>query len=106
MLLLEYPSIRREEILYYAKKVTWNLLRAYIDAHSQRIMYEYPENGVQDISGLQFQCSNMTFPDQIRYNIMFQKVVHRGGESEFNYIKIFQSAKDWKFQCKIDTRKR
>ena len=35
----------------------------------------------------------MTSADQIRYNIMFQKVVHKGGGSAINYIKIFHDAK-------------
>ena len=35
----------------------------------------------------------MTFADQSRYNRLFQKVVHKGGESEINYIKIFCNAK-------------
>ena len=35
----------------------------------------------------------MNFDDQIRYNGMFQKVVHKGGESEINYIKIYKSTK-------------
>ena len=36
----------------------------------------------------------MTFYDQSRYNRMFQKVVHKGGESEIKYIKIIHNAKD------------
>ena len=35
----------------------------------------------------------MTFADQTMYNVIFQKVVHKVGESEISYIKIFQSAK-------------
>ena len=35
----------------------------------------------------------MTFSDQIKYNILFQKVVNKGGETEINSIKIFQNAK-------------
>ena len=35
----------------------------------------------------------MTFSDQIKYNILFQKVVNKGGETEINYIKIFQNTK-------------
>ena len=34
----------------------------------------------------------MTVADQIRYNRTFQKVVHKGRESEINYTKIFQNA--------------
>ena len=34
----------------------------------------------------------MTFSDKSRYNRLFQKVTHKLGESEMNYIKIFQNA--------------
>ena len=56
-------------------------------------MDEYPGYGVQTISILQYQWSKTTFADQSRYNRLFQKVVHKVGESEINYIKIFQNAK-------------
>ena len=49
MLLMDYTSIRGEEMTDYAKKSTWNLLHEYIDAHSQRITDECPVYGVQDI---------------------------------------------------------
>ena len=35
----------------------------------------------------------MTFADQIIYDRMFQKVVHKGGEFKNNYIKRFQNDK-------------
>ena len=35
----------------------------------------------------------MTFDDQRRYNIMFQQVLHKGGKSAINCIKIYQNAK-------------
>ena len=94
MLLMDYPSIRGRKLPYYAKNATWNLLYAYKDAHSQRLIDECPGDGVQDTSRLKSQCSNMTFADQSRYyNRMFQKVVHQGGDSEINYIKRFHNAK-------------
>ena len=34
----------------------------------------------------------MTFSEQIRYNILFQQVIHKAEESAVNYIKIFQNA--------------
>ena len=52
MLLMDYPSIRGEYLPYYSENVTWNLLYAYIDAHSQILMYEYPGGGLQDTSRL------------------------------------------------------
>ena len=69
-------------------------MHAYIYAHSQILIYEFPGDGLHDISRLQSQCSDMTFPDQIRYNTMFQQVVHKGGGSEINYIQIIQNTKD------------
>ena len=34
----------------------------------------------------------MTFADKSRHDRIFQQVTHKGGESEMNYIKIFQNA--------------
>ena len=93
MFLMDYPSIRGKDFLYYAKKATWDLLHGYVDAHSQRLIDEYPGDGVQVITIFQFQCANMTFSDKSRYNILFQKVMHKGEDSEINYIKIFQHYK-------------
>ena len=33
----------------------------------------------------------MNFVEKIRYDRLFQKVTHKGGESEINYIKRFQN---------------
>ena len=33
----------------------------------------------------------MNFDDKIRYDIILQKLTHKGGESARNYIKIFQN---------------
>ena len=61
MLITHYPSIRGEELPYYAKKATWNLFHAYINVHSQKWIDECTGDGVQAISRLQSQCTNMTF---------------------------------------------
>ena len=45
-----YPSIRGEELTDYANKSTWKILHEYIDAHSQRLIDEYPRDGLQAIS--------------------------------------------------------
>ena len=34
----------------------------------------------------------MTFSDKSRYDMTFQQVTHKGGESAMNYIQIFQNA--------------
>ena len=52
ILLMEYQYIREEDLLDYNKNVIWNLLRAYIYAHSQRLINEYPGCGVQTITQL------------------------------------------------------
>ena len=35
----------------------------------------------------------MNFDDQIRYDRLFQQVIHKGEESAIKYIKIFHNAK-------------
>ena len=88
-----YPSIRGDSLTDYAKYNTCNLLHAYIYAHIQRLIYEYLRGGVQKITRLQSQCARIDLSYKSRYNIMFQKVVHKLGELEINHIKIFQNAK-------------
>ena len=94
MFLIDYPCIREKYLPYYSKNVTWNLLHAYIDAKRQILIDQYPGDLVQSISILKPQCPNITFSDQIRYDRLFQKVVHKEGESKMNYIKIFQNVKN------------
>ena len=50
MFLMDYISIRGEELPDYAKNSTWNPLHSYIYEHSQILIYEYPVDGVQYIS--------------------------------------------------------
>ena len=71
---------KKEKNPDYAKNSTWNFLHAYKDAHSQKLIGECPVDGDQAISIFKSQCSNLAFYDQRRYNIMFQKVVDKGGE--------------------------
>ena len=89
MLLMDYPSIIGEYLRNYAKKATWDLLHEYVDSHSHLLIYKYPRNGVQAIKILQSQCSNTTFSHQIISSRLFQKVIHKRGESEINYISKF-----------------
>ena len=90
---MDYPSIRGEDLPDYNKKATWNLLHACIDAHNLILIDDCPVDGVQAIPRLKYQCANMTFSDQSRYDRMVQQVVNKGGESAIKYIKIFQNAK-------------
>ena len=91
ILLMYFPYTRGEDFTDYAKMATWNLLHAYIDAHRQRLKDEYPGNVLQPIKILQPQCTGTNFSEKSRYNILFQQVVHKGGDLAINYIKIFQN---------------
>ena len=46
MLLMDYPCIRGEDLTDYAKNSTWDLLHAYIDAHSQILIDYYTGCGL------------------------------------------------------------
>ena len=90
--ILDYPKIGGDNVKYYAKQAIRNLLRANSDAHSRRLIAEFPKDGIKCIEKLQSHCANMTFADKSRYDRTFQKVTHKGGESAINYIKRFQNA--------------
>ena len=64
MLLMEYLSIRGEDFPDYAKKSTWSLLNAYLDAHRKILIDEYPGYGVHAITILKYQCANMTISEK------------------------------------------
>ena len=49
MLLIDYQSMIEEDSPDYVKNATWNLLHAYIDAHSQILFHKYTGDGVQAI---------------------------------------------------------
>ena len=49
MLIMDYPYIRRNYFLDYAKNTTWEMFHAYINAQSKRIIDEYPVDVVQTI---------------------------------------------------------
>ena len=72
--------------------VVRNILQANIDVYSIILISEFPGYGIKFIETFQSYCANMTFTDKSRYNRIFQQVTHKGGESEMNYIKIFQNA--------------
>ena len=61
MFIMVYPSIIGRYFTGYYKRVTWNLLHAYIDSHSQRSIDEYPVDVLQAITISQSRCANMTF---------------------------------------------
>ena len=42
----------------------------------------------------QSHCANMTFSDKSRYDRLFQKVTHKGGDSTTNSINRFQHSQD------------
>ena len=91
--LLNYPKIGGEDIIEdYARKAIRNLFHTNIDVHSRRLISEFPSDGIKCIEKLQSHCVNMTFVDKSRYDRIFQKVTHKGGESAINYIKRFKNA--------------
>ena len=76
---------------------------AYIDSHSQILVDEYTGDVVQAIQKLQSQCEKITLDDQIRYNRLFQQVVHKEDYSAINYIKIFQQTNALEISWEIVT---
>ena len=54
MLLMYYPSIRGEELPYYAKKAIWKIFREYIDSQSERMIDKCPGDVVQAILRFQY----------------------------------------------------
>ena len=56
------------------------------------MIYEFPGDGVKLISKLQSHFANMNFYDKSRYYRFPHKVTHKRGDSEMNYIKIFQNS--------------
>ena len=97
MFLMDYLSIIREDFPDYAKKDTWKILHTYIYAHRQRFIEKYTRDVIHAITIFKWQCANMTFSDKIRYNRLFQKVVHKERESKTNYIKSFKDIRLWKY---------
>ena len=91
--LIDDPKIGGEDIKDFKKSIR-NLLHANIDVHSRRLIDEFPGDGVKFISKLQSHFANMNFYDKSRYDRIFQKVTHKGGDSAMNYIKISQNAQD------------
>ena len=91
--LLDYPKLEGDDVIEdYAKKAIRNLLNANIDAHSRRLIADFPKDGIRCIEKLQSHCANMTFPDKSRCDRIFQQVTHKGVESAINYIKMFENA--------------
>ena len=96
MVIVDFTTIGggRGGIKYHVKKAIRNLLHANIGVRSRRLIAEFPSYGEKIIPKLQSHCENMTFAVKSRYDRLFQHVTHKGGESEMNYIKIFQNAQD------------
>ena len=77
---MDYPKIGGEDINRKQKKAIRNILHANIDVHSRRLISELQGDGVKFISKLQSHCANTKFSEKIRYDRLFQKVTHKGGE--------------------------
>ena len=89
--LIDYPTIRGEDIKDYVWKSIRNLLHENIDVYSRSLIAEFPVDGVKFTSNIQSHCANMTSADKRRYDRICQKVTRKGGESAMNYIKIIQN---------------
>ena len=50
--LLDYPKIGDDVIEDYSKNAIRNLLHAYIDVHSRRLIAEFPKDGIKCIEKL------------------------------------------------------
>ena len=44
MFLMDFKSIRGEDLPYYDKNTTWDILHEHIDAHSQRLFDGFPRD--------------------------------------------------------------
>ena len=80
-----------ENIKEFTKEDIRNVLHVNIDVHSRRIISDFPGYGIKCIEKLQSPCVNMTFSDKSKSDRTFQQVTPKRGESEINYIKIFQN---------------
>ena len=81
VMLIEYSSIRGGNIQNYASKDIRNIFHSYIDAHSHRLIDDYPGYVLEATTGLQSQFSRIIFSDKNTYNRLFQQVLHKVGES-------------------------
>ena len=70
-ILLDYPKIGGEDIVDFSKKSIRNILQDNIDAHSRRLISEFPVDGIKYIDKLQSHCANMTFADKSIYDRVF-----------------------------------
>ena len=76
--LRDYPKIGGDDVIEdYVEKDIRNLLHANIDAHSRRLIAEFPKDGIKCLENLQSHCANMTFADKSRYDRTFQQVTHK-----------------------------
>ena len=76
----------------FLKEAITNILHANIYVHSRILIADLPGDGIKFIEKLQSNCANINFSGKIRYDRIFQKITHKGGESAMNYINIFQHA--------------
>ena len=86
-----------EGIKDFSRNAIRNVLHENIDVHSRILIAEFPRDGINCIEKLQSHCPNMTFAEKSRYDRIFQQVIHKGGESAMNYIKVFQNAETLPF---------
>ena len=86
--LIYHPKIGGDNIKYFLKKDIRNILHDNIDVHSIILMSVLPVDGVKCITKLQSHCANIHFSDKSLYDMIFQQVTHKEGESILKYYKI------------------
>ena len=72
--LLHYPKIGGDDVIEdFARNAISNLLHANIDAHSRRLIAQFPKYGIKCIEKLQSHCANMTFAEKVDMTGPFNK---------------------------------
>ena len=69
--LLDYPKIGGEDIIYFSRKAIRNYLYKNIDIRSRLLIAEFPADGIKCIEKLPSHCANMTFAGNFWYNRIF-----------------------------------
>ena len=80
------------------KKAIINLLHANIDAHSRRLIAEFPKDGIKCIEKLQSHCANLNFSDKSRYDRNFQQVTLKEGNQLSITLRVFRMLRFFQFQ--------
>ena len=81
-LLLDYPKIGEENIREFVKNAIRNLLRANIDVHSRRLIYDFPGYRIKCIEKLQSHCATMNFAEKVHMIELYRKYHIKEGNQQ------------------------